>query len=119
MEEQRAFAERVFNAQAFSRYLGAQLENAGTGSAEISVAVDEHLKQHQGFVHGGVLCYLADNAITFAGGLGLGGDAVTSEFKINYLRPGSGTRLVARAEARSVGKRPATCPMRHLLCRRR
>ncbi|MDN3519137.1 PaaI family thioesterase [Aquisalimonas lutea] len=109
MDDQAAFAEQVFNAQAFSQYLGARLESAAPGTAEISVAIGDNLKQHQGFAHGGVLCYLADNAITFAGGLGLGGDAVTSEFKINYLRPGIGTRLVARAEARSIGKRQATC----------
>lgn len=30
---------------------------------------DEHLQQH-GFVHGGVISYLADNALTFAGGSG-------------------------------------------------
>ena len=28
----------------------------------------EHLKQQHGFVHGGVLAYLADNALTYAGG---------------------------------------------------
>jgi len=60
-------------------------------------------------VHGGVISYLADNAITFAGGIALGGNALTAEFKINYLRPGIGSRLIANAQARSTGKRMVIC----------
>ena len=60
-------------------------------------------------MHGGVLSYLADNSITFAGGLALGGNALTSEFKINYLKPATGAVLVGRAVAKSVGKRQAVC----------
>ncbi len=72
-------------------------------------AVQDHHKQQHGFVHGGAISYLADNAITFAGGLALGGNALTVEFKINYIRPAIGTRLVAQAQARSTGKRLAVC----------
>nr|WP_237475214.1 PaaI family thioesterase [Xanthomonas sp. LMG 9002] len=55
------------------------------------------------------MSYLADNALTFAGGLALGGDALTAEFKINYLRPARGTRLIARAQSIGKGKRQAVC----------
>ena len=34
---------------------------------------------------------------------------VTSEYKINYLRPAIGERLVARAHADHVGKTQAVC----------
>ncbi|KZZ30401.1 phenylacetic acid degradation protein, partial [Alcanivorax sp. HI0083] len=61
-----------------------------------------------GFVHGGVVSYLADNALTYAGGSVLG-DSVTSEYKINYLRPALGERLTARATVLSSGKRQAVC----------
>ncbi len=60
-------------------------------------------------MHGGDISYLADNTITFAGGLALNGNALTAEFKINYLRPAIGDYLVARAKARSIGKRQAVC----------
>ena len=61
------------------------------------------LKQF-GFIHGGVLSCLADNAMTFAGGIGLGTMAViTSEMKINYIRPATGETLIARASAVSSG----------------
>ncbi|HET7500483.1 MAG TPA: PaaI family thioesterase [Kofleriaceae bacterium] len=105
----KEFARQVFDAQPFSRYLGAQLVDTGPRSAEIAIPIVDHLKQQHGFVHGGVISYLADNSITFAGGLALGGNALTSEFKINYLKPAVGSRLVARARATSVGKRQAVC----------
>lgn len=67
------------------------------------------LLQQDGFVHGGVLSYLADNALTFAGGSVLG-DSVTSEFKINYLRPArDAERLLAVATVVGSGKTQAVC----------
>jgi uncharacterized protein (TIGR00369 family) len=104
-----AFARRVFAEQPFTQYLGAELDSSGPGTATIGIDVAPHLLQQHGFVHGGVLSYLADNTITFAGGLAMQGNALTSEFKINYVRPAKGTRVIARAEAKSIGKRQAVC----------
>ncbi|MDR3005132.1 MAG: PaaI family thioesterase [Acidovorax sp.] len=109
MNDMHAFASQVFASQPFSQFIGAELVVSSSDSAELALTVQEHHKQQHGFVHGGVLSYLADNAITFAGGLALGGNALTAEFKINYLRPAIGSRLVALAQARSAGKRMAIC----------
>lgn len=57
---------------------------------------------------GGVISYLADNCLTYAGGSVLG-NSVTSEYKINYLRPAKGEKLLARANIIYAGKRQATC----------
>lgn len=103
------FAHGVFDAQPFSQHLGARLTGLGPTSAELTVPIIDQLTQQHGYVHGGVLSYLADNSITFAGGLALGGDALTSEFKINYLRPATGAFLIGRAVAKSVGRRQAVC----------
>ncbi|MEV4117089.1 PaaI family thioesterase [Nonomuraea sp. NPDC049695] len=103
------FAHEVFSAQPFSQFVGAELTQVGPNSAEIRIRITDNLKQQHGFVHGGVISYLADNAITFAGGLALGGNALTSEFKINYLKPAVGDLLVGRSSARSAGKRQAVC----------
>lgn len=108
-EEITAFARSVLQSQPFSRLVGTTLEDCGAGHATLSLPIADEVKQQHGFVHGGVLSYLADNALTFAGGLGLGGDALTAEFKINYVKPAQGARLVARAEALSIGKRQAVC----------
>ncbi|GGA83335.1 phenylacetic acid degradation protein [Brucella endophytica] len=109
MDDLLSFAHQVFDSQPFSRFIGARLTKAEPRSAELRLTISDNLKQQHGFVHGGVLSYLADNAITFAGGLALGGNALTSEFKINYIKPARGTELVARASARSTGKRQAVC----------
>jgi len=104
-----AFAQQIFASQPFSRFIGAELTASSLNSAELTLIIQDHHKQQHGFVHGGVLAYLADNAITFAGGLALGGNALTVEFKINYLRPAVGTRLIARAKAEGTGKRTSVC----------
>ena len=109
MDDLRAFAQQVFDAQPFSQFIEAELVTASAEIVEMALAIKEHHKQQHGFVHGGVISYLADNAITFAGGLALGGNALTVEFKINYIRPGVGTKLVAIAQPRSAGKRMAVC----------
>lgn len=109
MDDIQAFARQVFASQPFSQFIGAELTQSSEDSAELTLTIRDHHKQQHGFVHGGVISYLADNAITFAGGLALGGNALTSEFKINYVRPAMGLHLVARAQARSVGKRMAIC----------
>lgn len=100
----------VLAAQPFSQLLGAELHSLVPGQVELHVPLRDALRQQDGFAHGGVVSYLADNALTFAGGTALHGSAVlTSEFKINYIRPAVGQRLIARARAVHAGKSQAVC----------
>jgi acyl-coenzyme A thioesterase PaaI-like protein len=60
-------------------------------------------------VQGGVLSYIADNALTFAGGSVLG-DVVTAEFKINYLCPAKDAQtLLAVAAVVGSSQSQAVC----------
>lgn len=101
--------QQALAAQAFSTLLNVRLQALVPGEAELQMPVSGDLLQQHGFVHGGALAYLADNALTFAGGSVLG-DCVTSEFKINYLKPavGSGT-LIAAATVAGSGRSQAVC----------
>lgn len=108
MSELFEFGRKILESQPFSALLGTELEVFEPGIATLSLVVREELKQQHGFVHGGVVSYLADNALTYAGGSVLG-DAVTSEYKINYLRPAIGKKLVARATVLASGKTQAVC----------
>jgi len=99
---------RILESQPFSVMLGTELEVFEPGKAVLTLVVKEDLKQQHGFVHGGVVSYLADNALTYAGGSVLG-ESLTSEYKINYLRPAIGKRLVARASVLSSGRMQAVC----------
>lgn len=102
--------QRILAEQPFSVVLGAELTAFEPGRAELTLPVRrEHLQQH-GFVHGGAVSYLADNALTYAGGSALPGlGVVTSEYKINYLRPAVGDALVARASVLYAGMTQAVC----------
>lgn len=101
--------KQVLAAQPFSRLLKAELTRLSAESVELSVPVAEDAKQQYGFVHGGVISYLADNALTFAGGAALKAAVVTGEYKINYLKPAAGVKLVARASVIHAGKNQAVC----------
>jgi len=100
---------RILAAQPFSGLIGAELVEFSPGRAELRIPIRAELKQQHGFVHGGVLSYAADNALTYAGGSALGEGVVTSEFKINYSRPAIGECLVARATVLYAGKNQAVC----------
>jgi uncharacterized protein (TIGR00369 family) len=97
MTELIASGMNALASQPFSRLLGATLVHYSESGTELHIPIADELKQQHGFVHGGVISYAADNALTFAGGSALGAAVVTAEFKINYLRPASGTLLIARA----------------------
>jgi uncharacterized protein (TIGR00369 family) len=108
MTELFEHGKQILAAQPFSRRLGARLTLLESGRASIELDLVEELKQQHGFAHGGVLSYLADNCMTYAGASVLG-DSVTSEFKINYLRPALGEKLIARASVLHSGKTQAVC----------
>lgn len=108
MKDLFAFGQNILESQPFSVLLGTTLDQFEPGKATLKLAVQDKLEQQHGFVHGGVVSYLADNALTFAGGSVLG-DSVTSEYKINYLRPAIGDELVAQATVISSGKSQAVC----------
>lgn len=99
----------VLAAQPFSAHLGTQLTVFAQGQAELTLQFKPEFAQQFGFVHGGVISYLADNAITFAGGSVLGSDVLTAEYKINYLQPAQGERLIARASVIASSRRQAVC----------
>ncbi len=103
-----AFGKKILEDQAFSKLLGTELILFEEGKAELGLIIRDELKQQHGFVHGGVISYLADNCLTYAGGSVLG-NSVTAEYKINYLRPAKGESLLARASIIYAGKTQATC----------
>jgi uncharacterized protein (TIGR00369 family) len=109
MELNLEVGRRFLQQQPFSVLLGAELTRLDAGRAELQLELRPDLLQQNGFAHGGVVCYLADNALTYAGGIALGSAVVTSEFKINYVRPAIGQRAIARAEVVHAGKRQAVC----------
>lgn len=108
MEGLFGMGQQVLVSQPFSRLLGTELCELSEGYAELALRIREDFKQSYGFVHGGVVSYLADNCLTFAGATVLG-NCVTSEFKINYVMPTIGDRLVAKSTVLAFALRQAVC----------
>ncbi|MDI3417481.1 PaaI family thioesterase [Streptomyces luteolus] len=102
-----AAAEQALDAQPFSRLLQARITAFGDGGATLEIDVREELRQQNGHLHGGVVSYAADNALTFAAGTTLGPAVLTGGFSIQYVRPARGRTLVARAEVVHSGRRQA------------
>lgn len=100
-------AQKVLDAQPFSVLLGARITAFGDGGATLEVDLREELHQQNGFAHGGVLSYAADNALTFAAGAALGPAVLTAGFSIQYVRPAVGVTLRARASVVHAGRRQA------------
>ncbi|NNC13689.1 PaaI family thioesterase [Planctomonas sp. JC2975] len=80
-------ADAVLQSQPFSRLVGARLTRFEEGMAELSLDARPDLLQQNGFLHGGVVAYAADNALTFAAGTVLGPQVLTASMAITYLRP--------------------------------
>ncbi len=102
-------ARLALESQPFSRLVKAEVVEYSSDAVELRLPIQEDVKQQHGFVHGGVVSYLADNALTFAGGAALGPNVVTSEYKINYVRPATGDYLIARASVIYKGRTQAVC----------
>jgi uncharacterized protein (TIGR00369 family) len=89
-EQAETVARAAFAAQDFSRLLGAELVRFDPGVAEVRIPFREELRQQFGFVHGGVIAYAIDNAVTFAAGTRLGPNLLTSGITVTFLRPARG-----------------------------
>lgn len=101
-------ARKVLDSQPFSGLLGTRVMVFGDGEAELELDIRKDLQQQNGYLHGGVLAYAADNSMTFAAGSVLGPAVLTAGFSIQYMRPGTGRTLVARASVVHAGRRQAT-----------
>lgn len=102
------FAQGILKRQPFSVLLGAQITRFDT-EAHVELDLRADLRQQNGFAHGGVLSYLADNSLTFAAGIPLGPDIVTSRIEIDYLRPATGRLLRAEAYVIETATSTARC----------
>lgn len=109
MNDYLSQGKTILAAQPFSVLMKTELISLESGKVELKTPITPEVKQQFGFVHGGVLGYAADNALTFAGATALGVPCVSSEYKINFVRPALGEYLLARAEAIYTGRNQSVC----------
>ncbi len=104
MKDLLAMGKVSLSQQPFSCFMGTEFESAESGNVVLSLKVKEDFKQNFGAVHGGVISYMADIGLAYAAASEVG-DCVTSELKINYIKPATGTKLIVRAKSLSVSSR--------------
>ncbi|GAA1953220.1 PaaI family thioesterase [Brevibacterium antiquum] len=100
-------AQSVLASQPFSTMMGTKLSQYDDEGVTLELELTQHHLQQHGYVHGGVQCYLADNALTFAGGQKLGPAVLTAGVNLTYLRPAAGEKLIARASVQAATSRSA------------
>jgi uncharacterized protein (TIGR00369 family) len=94
--------------QPFTRWTGLEVLKAEDGVVETRLVLrKEDMTQHHGFLHGGLVGFLADNAAAYAAATVVG-DVVTAQFSLNFLSPGVGESFRTRAEVVKAGRRQVT-----------
>jgi uncharacterized protein (TIGR00369 family) len=85
--------------------IGASLAVVEPGRAEVKLPYRAEITQQKGYVHGGIIGMIADNACGYAAYSLMPPSAslVTVEYKINILAPARGA-LVARCEVVKAGR---------------
>jgi len=108
MSDLLALGKWSLSQQPFSCLMETKFEKAEKGKVVLSLDVRDEFKQNYGAVHGGVISYMIDVGLAYAAASEIR-DCVTSELKINYLRPAVGEKIVARAKSIHVGSRQVVC----------
>lgn len=95
-----------FSRQGLLRTIGAELTSLAAGRCVIALPFAESVGQQHGFFHGGVIGAIADTAGGYAALtlLPQGSEVLTLEYKVNFIRPAAGTRLVAEGIVLRAGR---------------
>ena len=108
------FERRVrtsFARQGLNASIGATLGRVTPGMVEIEVPFSPGVSQQHGFFHGGVMGAIGDSACGYAA-MTLtpeSAEVLTIEYKVNFLSPGQGDRLVARGRVTKPGRTVTVC----------
>lgn len=108
------FASRVrdsFNAQPVMKTMGAYITHIEAGQAQIRLPYSEHLTQHNGFLHAGIVTTIVDNACGYAAYtlMPAGSGVLTVEFKVNFLSPAQGDYFIATGQVIKSGRTITVC----------
>ena len=100
-----------FDKQGFINFIGAQIVHFAPGEVDIAIPFRDELTQQHGFFHAGATITILDTAAGYAA-LSLfppGKGVLTTELKVNLLRPATGRRLIARGRVVKPGKTLSVC----------
>ena len=108
------YEERVrasFSRLAFMGTIGARLLKVAPGAVDIDVAIREDLTQQHGYVSAAIVTAIVDAACGYAAMslMPAGAGVVTAEYKVNFIAPARGDRLLARGRVVKAGRALTVC----------
>ena len=100
-----------FANQTAMQTLGAVMGRVEPGQVEIEMPFQAGLTQQHGFIHGGIVTSILDSACWYAAfSLSAPDSAVlTVEYKVNFMAPAKGERLVSRGQVLRPGASITVC----------
>ena len=95
-----------FARQGLMKTIGATLEHVSSGVVEIAMRPTVAISQQHGFTHAGAVAAIADSAAGYAAlsVMPPGSGVLTTEFKINFVAPAAGDRIIARGQVVKAGR---------------
>jgi len=90
----------------FIHHMGLVLDEVDTGEAKMSIKIESHHLQQNGFMHGGVTATLLDVVTGIAAYTTVSKDknVVTADLKVSYLNPSTSEQVFAIGRVRKAGK---------------
>jgi uncharacterized protein (TIGR00369 family) len=97
--------------QAAMALIGASISGMEDGEVTIELPCRHDLTQQHGFIHAGIVTMIVDTACGYAA-LSLmppGAAVLTVEYKVNFISPARGEKLVAKGRVLKPGKTLMAC----------
>jgi uncharacterized protein (TIGR00369 family) len=91
--------------------IGARLTRVAPGEVDIDLPVRDDLTQQHGYVAAGIVTAIVDTACGYAAMslMPAGSTVLTVEYKVNFLSPARGERLLAQARVVKRGRTLTVC----------
>jgi uncharacterized protein (TIGR00369 family) len=109
-----SFEARVrqsFARQGFMAAIGATMTRVSPGEVDIELPFRSDLTQQHGYMHGGVVTAIVDSACGYAALslMSTGTEVLTVEYKVNFLAPARGSRMIACGRVTRPGRTITVC----------
>ena len=108
------FEQRVresFSRLALMATIGARLARVAPGEVDIEMPVRADLTQQHGYVAAGIVTAIVDTACGYAAMslMPAGANVLTVEYKVNFMSPARGDRLLAQGRVVRSGRAVTVC----------
>jgi len=100
-----------FARQTVMATIGASITRVEQGEVTIELPFRSDLTQQHGFLHAGVVTMIVDTACGYAALTRMPASAavLTAEYKVNFLSPAEGEKLIARGRVLKPGRTLTVC----------